>query len=50
MWTWVAILYIAAVILLVFAAIGVSSRVSLALLAAACAVLAYSLPVITAHT
>lgn len=42
-----AILYLAAVILLVLAACGVPSRVSLALLAAACALLAFSLPAIT---
>lgn len=44
----VALLYLAAVILLVLAALGVPSRVSLALLAAACALLAYSLPAIAA--
>lgn len=43
-----AILYIAAVLLLVLAACGVQSRVSLALLGAACALLAYALPTITA--
>lgn len=41
-----ALLYLAAVVLLVVAAFGVPSRVSLALLAAACALLAYSLPAI----
>jgi hypothetical protein len=39
-----AILYIIAVALLVLASFGVSSRVHLALLAAACALLAFSLP------
>ena len=43
-----AILYIAAVVLITVAAFGVrSGRVSLALLGAASALLAYSLPVIT---
>jgi hypothetical protein len=41
-----ALLYLAALILLVLAAFGVPARVSLALLGAACALLAYSLPVI----
>jgi len=41
-----AVLYIAAVVLLVLAAFGVPARVSLALLGAACALLAYSLPAI----
>jgi hypothetical protein len=41
-----AILYVVAVVLLVLAAVGVPSRVSLALLAAACALLAFSLPAI----
>ena len=40
----IALLYIVAVALLVLAAIGVSSRVSLAMLGAACALLAFSLP------
>lgn len=41
-----AILYLVAVVLLVLAAVGVPSRVSLALLGAACALLAYALPAI----
>jgi hypothetical protein len=44
----VALLYLAAVALLVLAACGVKSRVSLALLGAACALLAYSLPAMAA--
>lgn len=43
-----AILYLVAVILLVVAAFGVPARVSLALLGAAVALLAYSLPTIAA--
>ncbi len=43
-----ALLYLAAVLLLVLAACGVQSRVSLALLGAACALLAYALPTIEA--
>lgn len=43
-----AILYIAAVLLLVLAACGVQSRVSLALLGAACALLAFALPTVVA--
>lgn len=43
-----AILYIIAVVLLVLAAFGIPSRVSLALLAAATALLAYTLPTIAA--
>lgn len=43
-----AILYLVAVVLLVLAACGVPSRVSLALLGAACALLAYALSAITA--
>jgi hypothetical protein len=42
-----AILYLAAVILLVLAAFGIPARVSLALLGAATALLAYALPAIT---
>jgi hypothetical protein len=42
-----AILYIAGVILIVLAAFGIPSRVSLALLGAGLALLAYTLPVIT---
>jgi hypothetical protein len=42
-----AILYLAAVVLLVLAAIGVNARVSLALLGAACALTAHALPAIT---
>lgn len=41
-----AILYIAAIVLLVLAACGIPSRVSLALLGAACALAAYAAPVI----
>lgn len=43
-----AILYLVAVVLLVVAAFGVPARVSLALLGAAVALLAYSLPTIAA--
>jgi hypothetical protein len=43
-----ALLYIAALLLLVLAACGVPARVSLALLGAACALLAYALPAIAA--
>jgi hypothetical protein len=43
-----ALLYLAALVLLVLAACGVPARVSLALLAAACALLAFSLPTIAA--
>lgn len=43
-----AILYLVAVILLAVAAFGVPARVSLALLGAACALLAFSLPTIAA--
>lgn len=43
-----AILYIAAIILIALAAAGIPARVSLALLGAACALLAYALPAITA--
>lgn len=46
--TAVAVLYLVAVILLVLAAAGVPSRVSLALLGAASALLAYSLPAVAA--
>ena len=42
----IALLYIAAVILLLLAGFGVPARVSLALLGAACALLAFSLPAI----
>ena len=42
-----AILYIAAVILIALAAFGIPARVSLALLGAATALLAYTLPTIT---
>jgi len=41
-----AILYLVAVILLVVAAFGVPARVSLALLGAACALLAFALPAV----
>lgn len=43
-----AILYVIAVVLLALAAFGVPSRVSLALLGAGLALLAYALPAITA--
>lgn len=43
-----AVLYIIAVVLLAVAAFGVPARVSLALLGAATALLAYALPAITA--
>lgn len=43
-----AILYITAVILIVLASFGVPARVSLALLGASLALLAYALPTITA--
>ena len=43
-----ALLFLAAVLLIVLAACGLQSRVSLALLGAACALLAYSLPTIQA--
>lgn len=47
--TWRAVLYVVAVILLVLAALPISGvRVSLALLGAACALLAFSLPAIAA--
>jgi flagellar biosynthesis component FlhA len=39
-----AVLYIAAIILLVLAALPIQSRVSLALVGAACALLAFALP------
>ena len=39
-----ALLYLAAILLLVLAACGVPSRVSLALIGAACALLAFALP------
>ena len=45
--TWQALLFIAAVVLLVWAAFRPAVRVSLALLGAAAGVLAYSLPVIS---
>jgi hypothetical protein len=43
-----AILYLIAVVLLAVAAFGVPARVSFALLGAACALLAFSLPAISA--
>jgi hypothetical protein len=43
-----ALLYLAALILLVLAACGVPARVSLALLGAACALLAFALPDVVA--
>lgn len=46
--TVIAILYMVAVALLVLAAFGIPARVSLALLGAATALLAYSLPTIAA--
>jgi hypothetical protein len=48
MHTWQAVLYIAALVLLVAAAFGVPARVSLALLGAAFALLAYALPTVAA--
>jgi len=42
----IALLYLAGVLLLVLAACGVPSRVSLALLGAACGMLAFALPAI----
>jgi len=48
MGTFRAVLYVVAVILLVVAAFGPSVKVSLALLGAACALLAFSLPTIAA--
>lgn len=44
----VAVLYLVAVVLLVLAACGVPARISLALLGAACALAAYSLPAMAA--
>jgi hypothetical protein len=46
--TVIAILWLVAIVLLVAAAIGVSAKVSLALLGAAVALLAHSLPAIVA--
>lgn len=43
-----ALLYLASVVLLVLAAIGVPARISLGMLGAACFVLAFSLPVMVA--
>jgi len=43
-----ALLYLAAVLLLVLAAFGVPTRPNLVLLGSACALLAYSLPAINA--
>jgi len=43
-----AVLYLAAVLLLVLAALGVNARVSPGMLGAACALLAYSLPTVAA--
>lgn len=43
-----AILYITAVVLIALAAFGIPARVNLALLGAASALLAYTLPTITA--
>ena len=40
----IAVLYIIAVVLIALAAFGVPARISLALLGAACALLAFSLP------
>lgn len=40
----IALLYLVAVLLIVLAACGVPARVSLALLGAACALLAFALP------
>jgi len=44
----IALLYLVAVVLLVLAAVGVPALVSLALLGAACALLAYALPAMKA--
>lgn len=44
----IALLYLIAVVLLALAAFGVPARISLALLAAACALLAFSLPTMQA--
>ena len=44
----IAVLYIFAILLLVLAALGVSSRVQLALLGAAVALLAFALPAMQA--
>ena len=44
----VAILYLVAVVLIALAGFGVPARVSLALLGAACALLAFSLPAMQA--
>lgn len=46
--TIIALLWLAAVVLLALAAVGVPAKVSLVLLAAACAALAFSLPAIEA--
>ena len=46
--TLIAVLYIVAIFLLCLAAFGVPARVSLALLGAACALLAFSLPAMQA--
>jgi hypothetical protein len=43
-----ALFYVIGLVLLVVAAFGVTARVSLALLGAACALLAFSLPTIAA--
>lgn len=42
-----AILYLAAIVLIVLAAIGVNARVSLVLLGVVCALTAHALPAIT---
>jgi hypothetical protein len=47
---WQTVLYLFAILLLVVAAFGPPVRVSFALLGAACALLAYALPTIAAHT
>jgi len=47
---WQAVLYIVAVALLVLAGIGVATRINLVCIAAACAVLAFALPVIANNT
>lgn len=44
----IALLYLAAVVLVVVAAFGVPARVSLSLLGFACALLAFALPAIAA--
>lgn len=49
MWTFVIILYCAAIVLLILAGLRVASQFSLALFGAACALAAFSIPIIAAH-